>query len=453
MQTTYIFVTLLTCFSFVCFNGPNLIIPIDSPSESIMKFERRTFLKSGVYSGLGWSFSSLLSAKAPQNNHHLNSEENKDFANALTVPPGFSVKVINRTGQVMTDGLLVPGKPDGMACVDANGRLALFRNHEISNTFDEVGAFDQSKDQHQYKKYDSYKGGVSKLILNPNTYEVEESYLVLAGSSRNCAGGLSPWGWMSCEEDTSNGRGYVYLCPFEYNDYQHTRKIPSYGRFNHEACIVHPETYNAYLTEDRWDGCFYRFKPYSKGDPFVGTLQALKVEPSFISGQELTKGKSYKISWVDLISPNYTRDDLRIQAQKLGATKFIRGEGLWLDGDKIYFSATQGGSIYKGQIFMLEGDQLTLLAESMDYKTLNMPDNITVSPWGQLVLVEDSSGYDHIRWLDRNGQVKTFGKNILSKSEMTGVCFDPSGKAMFLNIQEDGLTLAITGDFDAYFNS
>jgi secreted PhoX family phosphatase len=34
-----------------------------------------------------------------------------------------------------------------------------------------------------------------------------------------------------------------------------------------------------------------------------------------------------------------------------------------------------------------------------------------------------------------------------SESELSGVCFSPDGKIMFVNIQYPGMTLAITGDW------
>ena len=39
-------------------------------------------------------------------------------------------------------------------------------------------------------------------------------------------------------------------------------------------------------------------------------------------------------------------------------------------------------------------------------------------------------------------------KNGLSRSEIAGVCFSPDGRAMFVNLQTDGITLAITGPFE-----
>jgi secreted PhoX family phosphatase len=37
--------------------------------------------------------------------------------------------------------------------------------------------------------------------------------------------------------------------------------------------------------------------------------------------------------------------------------------------------------------------------------------------------------------------------NRLSGSELAGVCFSPDGRTMFVNIQQQGLTLAISGPF------
>jgi hypothetical protein len=77
-----------------------------------------------------------------------------------------------------------------------------------------------------------------------------------------------------------------------------------------------------------------------------------------------------------------------------------------------------------------------------------MPDNITLAPWGELFLAEDSVlGQQHLRVLSRDGRVSDFGRNALSLSELAGVCFSPDGKTLFLNIYGDGLTLAVRGPF------
>ena len=75
------------------------------------------------------------------------------------------------------------------------------------------------------------------------------------------------------------------------------------------------------------------------------------------------------------------------------------------------------------------------------------PDNICVSPYGGFFLAEDGNGAQHLLSVDEKANVKPFARNRLSGSEFTGVNFGPGGKALFANIQDEGLCFAITGPF------
>jgi hypothetical protein len=88
---------------------------------------------------------------------------------------------------------------------------------------------------------------------------------------------------------------------------------------------------------------------------------------------------------------------------------------------------------------------LDLFAESPDKQVLHMCDNLTIAPWGDVILAEDNGQQNHIRGIKQNGDIYTFAVNRGSSSEFTGVVFSPSGKTLFVNIQESGETLAITG--------
>jgi uncharacterized protein len=94
-------------------------------------------------------------------------------------------------------------------------------------------------------------GGVSRVVLRADTLERVSSNLVLTGTTRNCAGGVSPWGWLSCEEAVGRGHGYVFACRTDAARVRPPHRIAAYGRFCHEAAAVDPETCIAYLTEDR----------------------------------------------------------------------------------------------------------------------------------------------------------------------------------------------------------
>ncbi|MEM9226817.1 MAG: alkaline phosphatase PhoX, partial [Verrucomicrobiota bacterium] len=39
-------------------------------------------------------------------------------------------------------------------------------------------------------------------------------------------------------------------------------------------------------------------------------------------------------------------------------------------------------------------------------------------------------------------------ENILNANEFAGACFSPDGSILFVNIQQPGLTIAITGPWD-----
>ena len=107
---------------------------------------------------------------------------------------------------------------------------------------------------------------------------------MLTGTSRNCAGGPSPYGWLSCEEVGEPGHGYVFLCDASASTLQAPHKLPALGRFPHEAAAFDEATGITYLTEDTSDSAIYRHIPDHRTKPFVGgELQALKVSSQDLS--------------------------------------------------------------------------------------------------------------------------------------------------------------------------
>jgi secreted PhoX family phosphatase len=85
---------------------------------------------------------------------------------------------------------------------------------------------------------------------------------------------------------------------------------------------------------------------------------------------------------------------------------------------------------------------------------MQMPDNLTIAPWGHLVACEDRvGGANYLRGITPQGQVYALGRNaqmlegakVRGTSELAGVCFSPDGSTLFVNIYTPGCTLAITG--------
>ncbi|NRA47172.1 MAG: DUF839 domain-containing protein [Oligoflexales bacterium] len=93
--------------------------------------KRREVIKGGVKIGLGSAFYSVLNREA----WALGQGESlfPDAKGMLQVPSGFSVRLIQRSGDRMSDGYRMPGKPDGMACFTGpHNTIVLMRNHELS---------------------------------------------------------------------------------------------------------------------------------------------------------------------------------------------------------------------------------------------------------------------------------------------------------------------------------
>ena len=415
-----------------------------------MRLSRRHFLAG--------SAAALAAGLLPRSQRHARATEGygpllPDPDGILDLPAGFSYRVLERRGEPMSDGYRVPGRPDGMACFagPVAGTLVLLRNHENSpgDVFNGPYHLGQAAPPESYQA--NGMGGVTRLVVDATSFERVSSNLVLVGTTRNCGGGPSPWGWLSAEENVDGGHGWVFVCPVDAATVRAPHKLPGYGRFEHEAVAIDPATLAAYLTEDKGDSCLYRFLPADPAAPFVGKLQAMRVlgHPAFDTASGLQVGDTFQIDWVDLADPTPIGDTLRMEARQKGAALVKRGEGIWWEDDHCYFVSTTGGPASAGQVFKLTPSTglLQLVVQSPSKDVLDMPDNITVAAWGELFLAEDGNGANYIRTADAHGNVGDFAKNALSNSEFCGVCFSPDARALFVNIQGDGLTLVITGPF------
>lgn len=379
----------------------------------------------------------------------------RDPNGVLHLPAGFGYRILERGGQAMDDGYRVPGRPDAMACFTLpDGKLALMRNHELP-TGDARSAWGPSGPPPAEAYRPNGSGGVSRLVVDAATGARISSNLVLAGTTLNCAGGVSPWGFLTCEETTEFEHGYVFLCDPQAERVQPPTRIDAYGRFRHEAALVDPDTSIAYLTEDEMDSAFYRCVPRDPQRPREGTLQALRLlSPANADTAQAPVGTSWQIDWVDLpqelVAGPAAGPALRHVAQQRGACRIVRGEGLVQSGRCVFFTATAGGPVGRGQIFALDVDagRLSVVAASSDPNELDMPDNLTVGPGGLLYVAEDGPDGNRLMLCTPDGRVLPFAYNGLSLSEFAGVCFSPDGRFLFVNMQEDALTLAITGPFE-----
>ncbi|PSR55278.1 phosphatase [Adhaeribacter arboris] len=463
-----------------------------------MLLSRRNFIKSSGLVSLGFVGLNNLAARmamaAFQPEQTLSVGYGPLVTNAgspLSLPKGFSCKIISQKGNSMADGLLSPGAHDGMGAFTwKNNRVLLIRNHELSpGTFGDgpygvnkalLSKVDKSKIYDFGKGEQICLGGTTTMRFNEEKQQVELEYLSLTGTIRNCAGGITPWqSWLTCEEtplrknelDGSLEKNHGYNFEVKATDkIKLNDPIPlkAMGRFVHEAVAVQPGTGIVYQTEDSPDSIFYRFLPNVYGElQKGGKLQCLSLKewksadtrnwPDLTTDKFPAK-KQYTVEWLDLSDVEAKESPLRIRGFEQGAARFANTEGIWYGKNELFFACTSGGAITKGQIFRYvtspyEGTarekeipgKLELFLEPNNTEIFQKCDNLTISPWGDVVICEDTSN-PRIIGITPKGETYVLAKNVgFPKSEFAGPVFSPSGRTMFINIQSPGVTIAITG--------
>jgi len=417
----------------------------------------------------------------------------RDPRQILDLPEGFEYQVVCRRGEEMDDGLLVPGAADGMAAFPGdNGRVILICNHENSPRTPHNGPFGTKLERldriARDKVYDFGDGrtpgggGTTTIVYNPTSQETERKFLSLAGTEVNCAGGPTPWGsWLSCEECfkevggaseffrfvyRNRKHGYVFEVPVAADGPVDPVPLTDMGRFEHEAAAVNPQSGIVYLTEDHVSSLFYRFIPDEPAKLALGgQLQALCIaeKQSFDTRNwrrpdAMKTGEWLDTYWIDLDDVDSVRNDLRLRGADAGAAVFARGEGLCFTGTEFVITATIGGPDQLGQVFVYrpspreglpdeqsEPGRLSLLAQATTRSLLRHADNVTMGPWGDLLVCEDTANHCGLVGIRPDGKQYPLADNAYTNSELAGVCFSPDESVMFLNIQDRGLTLAVTG--------
>jgi uncharacterized repeat protein (TIGR03803 family) len=261
------------------------------------------------------------------------------------------------------------------------------------------------------------------------------------------------------------------------------------GRFSHEAMAVDPATGIVYETEDGGTvksdvgSGFYRFVPTVRGQlSNGGKLEMMKVaaRPHPYFETLGCDGKTYPVEWVPIREPDpdIPREPSAFQQGfDQGGVSFRRLEGCWYGDGKVFFVATSGGPVGQGQVFEYDpkAESLRVLYASTDATILEHPDNLVVAPDGSLIICEDGGSTENeaerLLLLRRNGEIFTLAVNNLDftpqglgsyarpesgktfsrderQSEWAGATFSPDGRWLFVNIQNPGITFAITGPWE-----
>jgi uncharacterized protein len=439
-----------------------------------LTFDRRTFLRRGAMgAGALWALSldPFMARRAegaavasPYGPISPKLDETTGLP-LLKLPDGFRYRSFSWTGDVMSDGVRCPALHDGMAVIDLQGKsghVVLVRNHEPA-----AGGPYLNKPSITYAADGA--GGTTNLVFDMDAGRWVRAWSTLAGTIRNCAGGVTPWGtWITCEETGDAGHGWSFEVDAQKGD---PAPLVAMGRFSHEAMMVDPATGYVYETEDATPSGFYRFIPHVPGKLSEGgTLDMLKVKntPNFDFGPIGTVGQVWDIQWVPIadstakVKSTYQQG---AEAPNHGAA-FRRLEGAWWGDRTGFFLTTNGGPAGEGQVFEYDpvAETVKLIYVSPTGNDLDNPDNITVTPRGGLLLCEDAAGDlvvgERLVGLTLNGNTFTFAQNniVLTtayndrvpagnyvRNEWAGACYSPDGQWLFVNIQTPGVTFAITG--------
>jgi secreted PhoX family phosphatase len=261
------------------------------------------------------------------------------------------------------------------------------------------------------------------------------------------------------------------------------------GRFAHEAVAVDPDTHVIYETEDASGphGLYFRWLPpagfrggkdalrelaLGDGGDTAGTLQAMscyrgdKHIPDLCLATQ--PGTRYNVRWVDVPDRNASTVSVRKQFTDDQVTRSRKLEGQWWADGGAYFVASfarnSDGSVneHDGQVWFYDPATETVTLKTIfgvnpdpdvDTDNYDGPDNITVSPYGGVVLAEDGEGIQHLVGVTPEGKTYPIARNDLNGNEFAGAAFSTDGRILFANIQSPGHVLAITGPWGRASNA
>lgn len=316
------------------------------------------------------------------------------------------------------------------------------------------------------------------------------------GTLANCSGGYTPWGTiLTCEENYDDAYGETvytdgvashrpsrqeygwenfyaeppehYGWVVEVNPFTgEAQKHIALGRCAHECAYVQhlaDERVVVYTGDDSKDEHLYKFISSQPNSLKEGTLYVAQMETGTWIPVDIEK---HPVLQENFENQTEVLIRLREAAKLLGATPLHRPEDIEVDPvtGKVLVALTNNTSKqdFMGQILQItetnnEHDSLSFSSETYlaggEETNFACPDNMAFDPAGNLWITSDMSGsamnqgvYEPFKnnglfVVPRSGQ--NAGKPIQIASapfdaELTGPCFTPDGKTLFLSVQHPG---------------
>lgn len=407
---------------------------------------------------------------------------------------------------------VTPSNLDGTGAFDFPGRIRLVRNHEcradarVVVPLVEGTVYDDG--------ISTGMGGNTVVETDRQGNFIQQWVALSGTIRNCAGGETPWGSWLACEEDTTKAgteiirsgkswgttkkdHGYVFEVFPDVVAKQIPEPIKAWGRAVWEGAAIDPDLTKAYITEDTGRGLFYRWtapegtkigpgiaRQFGENDGVLQGAQIVREGQPLVHYGQLTAedlGKAYPVKWID------GGEDRQAQTKNLrdqfpGATQHPKIEGCWPDAKGLwiavsYTNASQVAS-YKAShgIDMLGDSGMIVYYDFVDetltlkeyYPTGNTlgavvpgdateeikqfhgPDNITVAPWGGVVISEDGDNpCSLIAFTDRKGS-QEIARDLADRGEWAGPVFNKSGNVLFASVQSD-CTYAITGPLARFF--
>ncbi len=351
------------------------------------------------------------------------------------------------------------------------------------------------KGQWQIVKDSSYNtrlSGESEIPFVKNQKIAGSS--VAIGTFANCSGGLTPWNTiLTCEENYQHYYGdfdrkenksfespkgvlWNRISPLDPRHYgwvvefdpetKKSQKLIGLGRFSHECAktVVNKDGYPVvYSGDDTDDECLYKFVSKNKNSLEEGELFVASLEKKQWLSLDINKNKALKKAFKNQTEVlTFCREAAKI----VGGTPLARPEDIEIDplNGQVYVALTNNKTKlnYHGSILKIVEPENNYASTTFEHDTfltggdksgLSCPDNMTFDKVGNLWITSDIPGNYINKW-----PFKTFGNNGLfvvprsgpnagqviqvasapNEAELTGPCFSPDYKTLFLSVQHPG---------------